>query len=201
MLKKFRKNSTPAPFVIVGLGNPGPEYKNNRHNVGFMVLDQIAEQLGERFARVKFESLIAQAHYGDERMVLAKPRSFMNLSGRAVSSLVRFHKLPAERLLLIYDDVDLPFESLRMRADGGAAGHKGMRSIIQSLSTQSFPRLRVGVSRPAGKMSTPKFVLQDFSKKEQEFLPIVLKDAADAALSFVSEGIDQAMNRHNRGDA
>lgn len=201
MLKKFRKNSKPAPFVIVGLGNPGPEYKNNRHNVGFMVLDQIAEQLGERFARVKFESLIAQAHYGDERLVLAKPRSFMNLSGRAVSSLVRFHKLPAERLLLIYDDVDLPFESLRMRADGGAAGHKGMRSIIQSLSTQSFPRLRVGVSRPAGNMSTPKFVLQDFSKKEQEILPIVLKDAADAALSFVSEGIDQAMNRHNRRDA
>ena len=201
MLKNFRKNSTPAPFVIVGLGNPGPEYKNNRHNVGFMVLDQIAEQLGERFARVKFESLIAQARHGDERLVLAKPRSFMNLSGGAVSSLVRFHKLPTERLMVIYDDVDLPFESLRMRPEGGAAGHKGMRSIIQSLGTQSFPRLRVGVSRPAGKMSTPKFVLQDFSRKEKEFLPIVLKDAADAALSFVSEGIDEAMNHHNRRDA
>ncbi len=201
MLKNFRKNSTPAPFVIVGLGNPGPEYENNRHNVGFMVLNQIAEQLGERFTRVKFDSLIAQARHGDERLVLAKPRSFMNLSGRAVSSLVRFHKLPSERLMVIYDDVDLPFESLRMRPEGGAAGHKGMRSIIQSLGTQGFPRLRVGVSRPAGKLSTPKFVLQDFSRKEEEFLPIVLKDAADAALSFVSEGIDQAMNRHNRRDA
>jgi PTH1 family peptidyl-tRNA hydrolase len=201
MLKNFRKGSTPAPFLIVGLGNPDPEFKLNRHNVGFMVLDELATQLGENFGRVKFESLITQAHYKEERLVLAKPRTYMNRSGRAVGALLRFHKLSPDRLMVIYDDVDLPFDSLRIRPEGGSAGHKGMRSIIETLGTQSFPRLRVGIGKAAGKMKTPSHVLQDFSAKEQEILPIVLKDAAEAAFSFVSEGIAEAMNRHNRSDA
>lgn len=201
MLKKFRKSSAPAPFLVVGLGNPDPEYKMNRHNVGFMVLDELAAQMGESYRRVKFESLLAQALYQEKRLVLAKPRTYMNLSGRAVGALVRFNKLPAERLMIVYDDVDLPFDSLRIRPEGGSAGHKGMQSIIQSLGTQSFPRLRMGIGKAAGKMRTPSHVLQDFSAKEQEILPIVLKEAVEAILSFVSEGIDEAMNRYNRSDS
>jgi len=201
MLKSFRKGSTTAPYLIVGLGNPDPEFKMNRHNVGFMVLDKLAALLGESFGRVKFESLIAQAQYEEERLVLAKPRTYMNLSGRAVGALMRFHKLPPERLLVIYDEVDIPFDSLRIRPEGGSAGHKGMKSVIESLGTQDFPRMRVGIGKAPGKKKTPSHVLQDFSAKEQEILPIVLQDAAEAALKFVSHGISEAMNQHNRSDA
>ncbi|MDA1330125.1 MAG: aminoacyl-tRNA hydrolase [Chloroflexi bacterium] len=198
MFKRLRKKDDgPAPFLIIGLGNPGPDFKENRHNVGFMVLDQLADQLGERFGRVQAESLVASARHSGERLVLAKPRTFMNPSGRAVSALARFYKVMPEHILVIYDDADLPFESLRMRPGGGAAGQKGMRSIIQSLGTQDFPRLRVGIGRPPGRMRTPDYVLQDFSKQQREVLPFVLRRAADAALTFVSEGIDAAMNEYN----
>lgn len=198
MLKRFLSSNKAPPFLIVGLGNPDSEHKKNRHNVGFMVLDHLAAELDESFGRVKFEALLSLARYGDERLILAKPRTYMNRSGRAVGSLTRFHKINPERLLVIYDDADLPFESLRMRPNGGAAGQKGMRSIIKSLGTQDFPRLRVGIGRPLGKMSTPAHVLQDFSKKDEELLPFVLQRASDAILMFISEGIEAAMNRYNR---
>lgn len=197
MLKRFRKESAPPPYLIVGLGNPGEEYRHNRHNVGFMVLDRLAEMLGERFGRVQFNALVSGAQYDEERLVLAKPRTYMNNSGQAVGALARFHKLRPERVLIVYDDADLPFESLRLRPSGGSAGHKGMKSTIQSLGTQEFPRLRVGIGRPPGKLKTPDYVLQDFSKSEREALPFVLQRAAEAALSFVSEGIEQTMNRYN----
>lgn len=195
---RMNEDNSAAPYLIVGLGNPAPEYRMNRHNVGFMVLDELAAQLNEKFSRVKFESLLAEGRFEEQKIVLAKPRTFMNMSGRAVSALMRFHKLPPEHLMVIYDDVDLPFDSLRLRAEGGTAGHKGMRSITESIATKEFPRLRVGIGKAAGKMSTPSHVLQDFSKKEQEFLPIIVKEAADAVLTFISEGIDSAMNKHNR---
>jgi len=197
----MQQDNSSAPFLIVGLGNPAPEYKMNRHNIGFMVLDELAAQLDETFSRVKFESLLAQGHYEEKKIVLAKPRTFMNLSGRAVSAILRFHKLPPEHLMVVYDDVDLPFDSLRIRAEGGSAGHKGMRSIIENLGNQDFSRLRLGIGKAAGKMSTPSHVLQDFSKKEQEFLPIIVKEATAAVLAFVSQGIDSAMNLHNRSQA
>jgi PTH1 family peptidyl-tRNA hydrolase len=201
MFKRLLKKDDGAlPYLIVGLGNPGPEYKDNRHNVGFMVLDKLAEQLGEAFGRVQSEALVASARHGAEKLVLAKPRTFMNNSGRAVGALARFYKPTPERILVVYDEVDLPFESLRIRPSGGAAGHKGMRSIIQHLGTQAFPRLRIGIGRPKGRMPTPNHVLQDFSRQEREALPFVLGRAVDAALCFLDEGVDAAMNKFNGTD-
>lgn len=197
MLNRLRKREENTPFLIVGLGNPGAEYKNNRHNAGFMVLDELAAKLGAPFGRMQHQALLAQARHGEERLVLAKPRTFMNVSGQAVGSLVRFYKVPLERLLVVYDDADLPFEALRLRPEGGAAGQKGMRSIIERLGTQAFPRLRVGIGRPKGRMSTPAHVLQDFSQQEQEALPFMLSRAAEAILCFVDEGIETAMNKYN----
>lgn len=197
VFRKKKDHEERKPFLIVGLGNPGPEYRQNRHNVGFMVLDEVAKELGESFGRVQSNAMVAQARHGEERLVLAKPRSYMNRSGGAVRALKNFYKLPMERLLVIYDEVDLPFGTLRLRPEGSSAGHKGMRSIIENLGGQDFARLRVGVGRPPGRMQTPDYVLQDFSRQEQEELPFVLGRAAAATLSFVREGIEAAMNHYN----
>ncbi len=191
----FKKSK---PFLIAGLGNPGREYRGNRHNVGFMVLDQLADQLDTSFAKVKMNALTTAVRYGGQRLILIKPQTFMNLSGQAVSSFLRFYKLPLENLLVVYDDVDLPFEALRMRPDGGDAGQKGVRSIIQQLGTKSFPRLRVGINRPPGRMPVSAYVLQDFSKDERETLPFVLDLAATAALHFVDNGLNAAMTKYNQ---
>lgn len=194
--RKHKTNDNP-PFIIVGLGNPGSEYKQNRHNVGFMVLDELASMLDTSFSRMQANALVADARRGDQRIVLAKPRTFMNRSGSAVGGLLRFYKAPLERLLVIYDDADLPFEALRLRPDGGSAGQKGMKSIIENLGGEGFARLRVGIGRPKGRTRTPDHVLQDFSRGEQEALSFVLQRAAEAALAFVNEGIVAAMNRYN----
>ncbi|MBX3047589.1 MAG: aminoacyl-tRNA hydrolase [Anaerolineales bacterium] len=194
--KKKEINDNP-PFVIVGLGNPGPEYALNRHNAGFLAVDEMARQLETTFSRMQSEALVASARHGEERLVLAKPRTYMNRSGSAVRGLLRFYKAPLEKLLVLYDDVDLPFGSLRLRAEGGSAGQKGMKSIIENLGGQDFARLRVGVGRPKGRMRTPDHVLQDFSRQEREELPFVLQRAAEAGLSFVSDGIVTAMNKYN----
>jgi len=194
-----RRKETPAhpPFLIIGLGNPGPEYKLNRHNVGFMVLDELAKELDAAFGRMQANALVAAARHREQRLVLAKPRTFMNLSGSAVGGLLRFHKAPLERLLVIYDDADLPFETLRLRPDGGSAGQKGMKSIIENLGSEVFPRLRVGIGRPKGRMRTPDHVLQDFARGEEEALDFTLRRAADASLAFIDDGIVSAMNRYN----
>jgi PTH1 family peptidyl-tRNA hydrolase len=197
--KKNKTNDNP-PFIIVGLGNPGPEYKHNRHNVGFMVADELAKTLGVTFGRMQANALVADGRRADQRLVLAKPRTFMNRSGSAVGGLLRFYKAPPERLLVIYDDADLPFESLRLRPDGGSAGQKGMKSIIENLGSEAFPRLRVGIGRPKGRMRTPDHVLQDFSRGEQEALDFTLRRAAEAALAFVDDGLVAAMNRYNPQD-
>ncbi|HKY79773.1 MAG TPA: aminoacyl-tRNA hydrolase [Anaerolineales bacterium] len=195
----WRKNKTidNPPFIIVGLGNPGPEYRHNRHNVGFMVLDELARVLDTRFGRMHANALVADARRGTQRLVLAKPRTFMNRSGSAVGGLLRFYKAPLERLLVIYDDADLPFETLRLRPEGGSAGQKGMISIVENLGSEAFARVRVGIGRPKGRMRTPDHVLQDFSRAEQEALAFTLQRAAEAALAFVDDGIVAAMNRFN----
>lgn len=199
--RRKKETDDNPPFLIVGLGNPGPEYKFNRHNVGFMVADGIAKELGAEFSRVQSNALVAQGRRGEERLVMAKPRTYMNRSGSSVGALVRFYKVPHEKLLVIYDDVDLPFDSLRLRGEGGSAGHNGMKSIIENLGSQEFSRLRVGVGRPMGRMRTPDHVLQDFSRTEQEELTFVLQRATDAALCFIDEGIVAAMNRFNSKEA
>jgi PTH1 family peptidyl-tRNA hydrolase len=186
------------PYLIVGLGNPGREYRASRHNVGFLVLDHLAEKLGTSFSRVKMNALMAAVRYHDQRLVLIKPQTYMNLSGKAVSSYLRFYKIPLDNLLVVCDDVDLPFETLRLRAEGGDAGQKGVRSIIENLGTQRFPRLRVGVDRPPGRMETSDYVLQDFTGAQNEILPLVLEKAAEAALTFVETGLNQAMTTYNQ---
>lgn len=186
------------PFLIVGLGNPGREYRNNRHNIGFMVLDQLAGKLDTSFSKMKMNSLMTAVRYKGYRIILLKPQTYMNLSGKAVSSFVRFYKLPLENLLVVYDDVDLPFQTLRMRPDGGDAGQKGVRSIIQELGTKDFPRLRVGINRPPGRMSVSSYVLLNFSDQETEILPFLLDQAADAILSYVDLGLNQAMTTYNQ---
>jgi PTH1 family peptidyl-tRNA hydrolase len=186
------------PFLIVGLGNPGREYRNNRHNIGFMVLDQLAGKLDTSFSKMKMNALMTAVRYKGYRIILLKPQTYMNLSGKAVSSFVRFYKLPLENLLVVYDDVDLPFQTLRMRPDGGDAGQKGVRSIIQELGTKDFPRLRVGINRPPGRMSVSSYVLLNFSDQEAEPLPFLLDQAADAILAFVDLGLNQAMTTYNQ---
>lgn len=190
-------NQKPDTLLIVGLGNPGRDYKDNRHNIGFMVVDEVAVRLGMEFSRMQNNAMVTRGEFSGKKLILAKPRTYMNESGRAVSALMRFYKIPTSNLLVIFDDVDLPFESIRIRADGGSSGHKGMNSIIQHLGTQEFPRLRVGIDRPPGRMETPDYVLQDFSSTQREMLPFVLDLSARAAMAFVEIGILQAMNEYN----
>lgn len=186
-----------SPYLIIGLGNPGPEYRQTRHNVGFMLVDRLAEHLKIKFSRVESRALVTKGEHLGRRIVLAKPQTYMNLSGQAAGSLARFYKIPIENLLIVYDEVDLPLGTLRMRPDGGSAGHKGMASIIDRLGTQSLPRLRIGVGRPPGRMDASDYVLQRFSAGEQDLLLQTLDRGADAALMFVTEGLNAAMNRYN----
>jgi PTH1 family peptidyl-tRNA hydrolase len=186
------------PFLIVGLGNPGREYRNNRHNIGFMVLDQLAGKMDTSFSKMKMNALMTAVRYKGQRIILLKPQTFMNLSGKAAASFIRFYKLPLKNLLVVYDDVDLPFQTLRMRPNGGDAGQKGVRSIIKELGTKDFPRLRIGINRPPGRMSVSSYVLLNFSDQEVETLPFVLDQAADAILAFVELGLNQAMTTYNQ---
>jgi PTH1 family peptidyl-tRNA hydrolase len=196
-MRQINLNETTNFYLIVGLGNPGREYTGSRHNMGFMVLDRLAARLETSFSRVQSHALVAKGEYQARRLVLAKPQTYMNLSGQAVESLRRFYKVPLEQLLVVYDDVDLPLGTLRLRPDGGSAGQKGMRSIIERLGTQAIPRLRVGIGRPPGRMEAAAYVLQDFSRQEAVALPHILERASEAALVFVTRGLEAAMNQYN----
>ena len=184
-------------YLLVGLGNPGRQYENTRHNVGFMVMNRLASKLGENFTKLESKALITKCTYQGQRLVLAKPQTFMNLSGRAVSSLVRYYKIPLMNLMVAYDDVDLPLGAIRIRASGGSAGQKGMQSIVEQLGSEDFPRLRIGIGRPPGRMEAADYVLQDFRNNELETLNLVLDSASQAILTFVSEGLDKAMTLYN----
>jgi len=187
-----------ATYLIIGLGNPGREYRDTRHNIGFMVINRLAERLNLSFTRTQSKALITDGRYRGQRIYLAKPQTYMNASGQAVAALLKFYKIPFENLLVAYDDVDLPFETLRMRPSGGSAGHKGMNSIIQQLGSNEFPRLRLGVSRSFGSKQAADYVLKPFSKEESEFLSSYINRAADATLTYITEGIDRAMTEYNR---
>ncbi len=184
-------------FLITGLGNPGRQYQSNRHNIGFAVMDSLAETLGTSFSRMESKALVAKADHKNQRLILAKPQTYMNLSGQAVSSLQRFYKISLDNLIVVYDEVDLDFGILRLRPSGGSAGHNGMNSIITQLGTQEFPRLRIGVGRPPGRMDAAAYVLQDFSQTEEAELAFIRRQAVEALLSFVTQGIDPAMNAYN----
>lgn len=184
-------------YLIAGLGNPGREYRNNRHNSGFMLLDLLAERLEIKFSRLESKALVAKGIYQDKRLILAKPQTYMNLSGQAVAALQRFYKVPLDHLFVVYDDVDLPFGAIRIRPDGGAGGQKGMKSIIERLGTQEFPRLRLGVGRPPGRKQAGNYVLQNFSAGEREALAHTLERASEAVLVYINLGLDAAMNQYN----
>ncbi len=193
MLDSLNKENT----LIVGLGNPGLAYRHNRHNVGFMVADALADKLEIPLKRVKFKAQIGNGKLGDIPVIIAKPLTFMNNSGEAVAPLVRYFKVPLERLLVIHDDMDLPLGTLRMRPSGGSAGHNGMLSIFDKLGTNAIPRLRVGIGRPPGRMDPADYVLQDFPRSEEELLSMVIAQACEAALAFITTGLEKAMNTYN----
>ncbi len=202
LLKRLIKRaSAPSDFapskLIVGLGNPGPEHAFNRHNVGFQCLDRLARAHGLEFTQWRFEASLAFGEIRGVKVLLAKPLTYMNLSGRAVGPLMRCYKVPTVGLLVIYDDMDLPLGSIRLRQRGGAGGHKGMLSIIDSLGTQDFPRLRVGIGRPPGKMDPVDYVLGDFTPEERLIIEEAYERAISAIESWLTEGIAAAMNRYN----
>lgn len=185
------------PYLIVGLGNPGREYKETRHNIGFMLVDRLAVRLNARSMKVQAKAIVTDARYEGQKLILAKPQTFMNLSGQSIQGLVRFYKLPLDHVLVAHDDIDLPFCVIRMRPGGGAGGQKGIKSTIDQLGTNEFARLRLGIDRPPGRMDAAAYVLQDFTQKEMLAVSETLDRAADAALTWVMEGINAAMNKFN----
>jgi PTH1 family peptidyl-tRNA hydrolase len=192
----WRKGESGIARLIVGLGNPGRKYAGNRHNVGFQCLDRLAEAWGLSFSNRKHKALLAHGEIVGLKTTLAKPQTFMNLSGEAVERLARFYDLPPEGLLVIYDDLDLPLGKIRLRPEGGSGGHRGMNSIIEHLGTGGFPRLRVGIGRPVHG-DPVDYVLSDFAPDER----LAIEDAYERAISAVefwlAEGIVAAMNRYN----
>jgi PTH1 family peptidyl-tRNA hydrolase len=184
--------------LVVGLGNPGSEYRDTRHNVGFLVVDEIARRwrLSEAW-REKFEALHVKTAVGDEAVIAAKPLTFMNLSGQAVAGLAAFYKIDPADVLVVTDDVALPVGRLRARPEGGAGGHNGLKSIIQHLGTPAFPRIRVGVGRGDDRRDLVDHVLGRFEAGERDTVSAAVLRAADAAEMFIAEGIERVMNVFN----
>jgi peptidyl-tRNA hydrolase, PTH1 family len=181
-------------WLIAGLGNPGPEYADNRHNAGFMVADLLAERMGARFKRDRSRAAVATGRLAGVPVTLAKPQSFMNLSGRPVAALRTFYKIPPERIVAIHDELDLPFGTLRLKLGGGDNGHNGLRSVTAALGTRDYFRVRVGIARPPGRMDPADYVLHDFSSPERKLVPEVLERAADATEALLAHGLAAAQN-------
>jgi PTH1 family peptidyl-tRNA hydrolase len=186
-------------YLIVGLGNPGRQYERTRHNVGWEVLDLLAKRHGLQFRTKQARAEIARGTIAGRPVILAKPQTFMNLSGQAVRALVQFYKLPLAQVLIIHDDLDLPLGTIRLRERGSAGGHNGLTSVIQQLGTPNVPRLRVGIERPPVPGDQVNWVLGHFSAAERAELAPALSAAADAAETWLREGITPAMNRFNGG--
>lgn len=185
-------------YLIVGLGNPGREYRNNRHNIGFIILDHfVAKHQLQPFTKSQGRALITTGTALDRPVILAKPQTYMNQSGEAVASIFRFYNIAPERLLVCYDDIDIPLGILRMRARGTSGGQRGMQSIIDHLGLNTFPRLRVGVGRPASTAGAAGHVLRDFRPEELEIVQPALEVAVEALESFMQHGVDLTMSRYN----
>ncbi len=162
-----------------------------------MLVDRLAVKLNARFTRLQSKALVASVLYQERKIILAKPQTFMNLSGQSAQGLVRFYKIPLDKLLIAHDDLDLPPGTIRIRPDGGSAGQKGMESILERFGTDAFPRLRMGIGRPPGRMSGPDYVLQEFSNSEMSIVSETLEAATEAVLCFVTDGLEAAMNKYN----
>lgn len=184
-------------WLVAGLGNPGPGYAGNRHNVGQMALDELADQLGARFSRHRTTTMLAEGRLrpGGPKLVLIKPMSYMNTSGGPVSSAAKYFGIPPERTIVLHDDLDLPFETIRLKGDGGHGGQNGVRDIIKALGTPQFLRVRIGIGRPPGRQDAADYVLKDFAAAERPRLSIVLGDAADAVQDVIDDGLTAAQQR------
>ncbi|XP_060172662.1 peptidyl-tRNA hydrolase, mitochondrial-like [Lycium barbarum] len=185
--------STEKPWLIVGLGNPGKRYAATRHNVGFEMIDTIADAEGISMGSVSFKAQFGKGFIGDVPVMLAKPQTFMNASGESVGAIVSYYKIPLKQVLVVFDDLDLPFAKLRLLPKGGHGGHNGMRSIMNHLKgNRDFPRLRIGIGRPPGKMDPASFVLRTFNRQEREKLDFTLQDGLEAVRILVLEGFDKS---------
>ena len=192
----FRKPS--AGWMLVGLGNPGGKYERSRHNVGFRTIDGLCKKLGCRADRLRLKALTGFCELGGEKVLLVKPMTYMNLSGQAVRPLADYYKIPPEHILVVFDDVSLPVGKLRVRPDGSAGGHNGVKSLIAELGTQDFPRIRIGVGeKPHPDYDLADWVLSSFSSQEEKLLAPVLERAIEAAEAVIEEGPARAMNRFN----
>ncbi len=169
-------------FLIAGLGNPGEEYTGNRHNVGYMVLEELGRRLGVVFRQTKMHALVADVIGDNSRLLLVKPLTFMNMSGRSIRTMRALFNVPLENILVVHDDLDLPFGEVRLKDGGGSAGHKGVQSVIEELGGEGFRRVRIGIGRPPGRQDPADFVLKDFKKKERDDLDFVISEAAELAL-------------------
>ncbi len=193
----FKKASSES-WLIVGLGNPGREYEKTRHNCGFRAIDILASKLGCKLDKAKFQGLYCQVNYEGRKLLLLKPQTFMNLSGRSVLQLSSFFQVPPQRIIVLFDDISLAPGRLRIRADGSAGGHNGIKSIIQELGSQAFPRVKIGVgAKPHPDYDLADWVLSTFTAQEEKALQPALEKAADAALAIIDHGVPEAANSFN----
>jgi PTH1 family peptidyl-tRNA hydrolase len=186
--------STEPPWLVVGLGNPGPSYAANRHNVGFMVLDLLAERVGARFKAHKGRADVVEGRLAGARAVLAKPKTYMNLSGGPTASLRDFFKVPVEQIVVVHDELDIPYGTLRLKRGGGDNGHNGLRSITSSIGSKDYLRVRVGIGRPPGRQDPADYVLKDFAAAERKELGFHVDRAADAVEALLSGPLEAAQN-------
>ena len=184
-------------YLIAGLGNPGRRYQSNRHNIGFLFLDYLAEEFNSGFRKMQMKALLSEARLAGARLILAKPQTMMNRAGESVAPVIRYYKVPLENVLVVYDDLDLPHAALRLRASGGSGGHRGLQSVLKHVGSQDVPRLRIGIGRPPGRMDPADYVLQNFSDEEWEAMQVTLREAEDCVRRMISDGIDIAMNSCN----
>ena len=193
----FKKSNT-ENWLIVGLGNPGREYEKTRHNAGFRCIDLLADSLGCKIDKLKFQALYCQTTYNGSKLFLLKPQTYMNLSGRSVLQLSAYFNIPPQRIIVMFDDISLEPGRLRLRANGSAGGHNGIKSIIQEVGSQEFPRVKIGVgAKPNPNYDLADWVLSTFSANEEKNLSVALENGAKAALAIIDHGVPEAANRFN----
>ena len=198
--EELRSPTNDDRFLIAGLGNPGSRYRDNRHNIGFMVVDHLSERTDIEIGWLQKKALLGTGWFVQKRIILVKPQTNMNLSGTSLGPLINYYKIPLPNLLVVYDEIDLPFGAIRLRERGGSGGHNGMKSIIAVLGS-GFPRLRLGVGRPPGKMEPAAYVLQDFQKEELPVVEEIIERSVLAIETYLIDGIDIAMTRFNNSSS
>lgn len=193
----FQKKSGGVQWLLVCLGNPGKEYANTRHNIGFLAADALEKRTGVKFNKLKYRALTGEVTLGGQRVLVVKPQTYMNLSGEAVKLAGGFYKIPPERILVLYDDVSLPLGKLRIRASGSAGGHNGIKNIIAHLGTDAFPRIKVGVGAPQREDGLVDWVIGSFTAAERKVVDAAIDRALDAAACVIEHGVSEAQNRFN----